>query len=39
MAKLGTCQVKTAQQMVDRGVAVRQVARQLGVRESALRYR
>jgi transposase len=39
MAKLGRCQVKTAQQMVDRGVAVRQVARQLGVTESALRYR
>jgi len=39
MAKLGRCQVETAKEMVRRGVAVRQVARQLGVTESALRYR
>jgi hypothetical protein len=39
MAKLGRTQVMVAQQMIDRGVAVRQVARQLGVTEGALRYR
>ena len=39
MAKLARAQVMVAQEMVDRGVAVRQVARQLGVTEGALRYR
>jgi predicted transcriptional regulator len=39
MAKLGRAQVMVAQEMMDRGVAVRQVARQLGVTEGALRYR
>lgn len=39
MAKLGRDQVMVAQRMIDRGVSVRQVARQLGVTEGALRYR
>lgn len=39
MAKLGRTQVMVARQMIERGVAVRQVARQLGVTEGALRYR
>ena len=39
MAKLGKEQVMVAQEMVGRGVSVRQVARQLGVTEGALRYR
>lgn len=39
MAKLGRAQVMVAQEMIDRGVAVRQVARQVGVTEGALRYR
>lgn len=39
MAKLGRYQVTVAQEMVSRGVSVRQVARQLGVTEGALRYR
>lgn len=39
MAKLGRTQVMVAHEMIERGVAVRQVARQLGVTEGALRYR
>lgn len=39
MAKLGEEQVLVAEQMVGRGVSIRQVARQLGVTEGALRYR
>ena len=39
MAKLRRDQVMVAQGMVERGTSVRQVARQLGVAESALRYR
>jgi predicted transcriptional regulator len=39
VAKLGRAQVMVAQELIDRGVAVRQVARQLGVTEGALRYR
>jgi transposase len=39
MAKLGRAQVMVAREMVERGVSVRQVARQLGVAESGLRYR
>lgn len=37
--KLGRAQVMVAHEMVARGVAVRQVARQLGVDEATLRYR
>jgi len=39
MAKLGEEQVMVAEQMVSRGVSIRQLARQLGVTEGALRYR
>ena len=39
MAKLGKEQVMVAGQMVNKGVSIRQVARQLGVTEGALRYR
>jgi transposase len=39
MAKLGRTHVMIAQQMVDRSVSVRQIALQLGVDESTLRYR
>jgi transposase len=39
MAKLGEEQVMVAEQMVGRGVSIRQLARQLGVTEGALRYR
>ena len=39
MAKLGRTHVMIAQEMIDRSVSVRQVARQLGVDESTLRYR
>lgn len=39
MAKLGRTHVMLAQEMVDRSVSVRQVATQLGVDESTLRYR
>lgn len=39
MAKLGRTHVMIAQEMVDRAVSVRQVAAQLGVDESTLRYR
>src|SRR6266487_3455205 len=39
MAKLGRAHVMIAQEMVDRSVSVRQVALQLGVDESTLRYR
>jgi transposase len=39
MAKLRRDQVMVAQGMVERGASIRQVARQLGVAESALRYR
>ena len=39
MAKLGRAHVMLAQEMVDRSVSVRQVATQLGVDESTLRYR
>lgn len=39
MAKLGRAQVMVAQEMMARGVTLRQVARQLGVTEGALRYR
>lgn len=39
MAKLGRTHVMMAQAMVDRAVSVRQVAGQLGVDESTLRYR
>ncbi|CAN5143697.1 IS21-like element ISMac9 family transposase [soil metagenome] len=39
MAKLGRTHVMIAQEMIDRAVPVRQVARQLGVDESTLRYR
>src|ERR1700738_3314823 len=39
MAKLGRAHVMIAQAMVDRAVSVRQVATQLGVDESTLRYR
>ena len=39
MAKLRRDQVMVATEMVERGVSVRQVARQLGVAESGLRYR
>ncbi len=39
MAKLGEEQVMVAEQMVGRGVSMRQVAQQLGVTEGALRYR
>jgi len=37
--KLGRVQIMVAHEMVARGVAVRQVARQLGVDEATLRYR
>lgn len=39
MAKLGRAQVMIAREMVGRSVSVRQVAAQLGVDESTLRYR
>ncbi len=39
MAKLGEEQVMVARAMVGRDVSIRQVARQLGVTEGALRYR
>jgi transposase len=39
MAKLGRAHVMIAQEMVGRGSSVRQVAAQLGVDESTLRYR
>lgn len=39
MAKLGGPQVMVTREMVTRGVPLRQVARQLGVTEGALRYR
>lgn len=39
MAKIGRMHVRIAQEMVDRAVSVRQVAAQLGVDESTLRYR
>ena len=39
MTKLGMEQVMVADQMVGNGVSIRQVARQLGVTEGALRYR
>src|ERR1043166_1332504 len=39
MAKLGRTHVMIAHEMVDRAVSVRQVAAQLGVDESTLRYR
>lgn len=39
MARLRTDELMVAQQMVERRVPVRQVARQLGVDESSLRYR
>ncbi len=39
MAKLGRAHVMLAQEMVDRGVSVRQMAGQMGVDESTLRYR
>ncbi len=39
MAKLGRDAIMVAEQMVSRGVSVRQVARHLGVAESGLRYR
>jgi predicted transcriptional regulator len=39
MAKLRRAQVMVAEEMIERGVAVRQVARQLEVTEGALRYR
>lgn len=39
MARLRTEEIMVAQQMVERRVPVRQVARQLGVDESSLRYR
>ena len=39
MARLRTDEIMVAQQMVERRVPVRQVARQLGVDESSLRYR
>lgn len=39
MAKLGRAHVMIAREMVHRAVSVRQVARQLGVDESTLRYR
>ena len=39
MAKLRRDQVMVAQGMVERGASIRQVARQLGVAESGLRYR
>ena len=39
MAKIGRWHVEIAQEMVDRAVSVRQVAAQLGVDESTLRYR
>jgi transposase len=39
MAKLRRDQVMVAMEMVERGVSIRQVARQLGVAESGLRYR
>jgi len=38
MAKLGKEHVMVACEMVDRGVSIRQVARQLGVSEGAIRY-
>ena len=39
MARLRTDEIMVAQQMIERRVPVRQVARQLGVDESSLRYR
>lgn len=39
MAKLRRDQVMVAKEMIERGVSIRQVARQLGVAESGLRYR
>jgi len=39
MAKLRRDQVMVATEMVERGASIRQVARQLGVAESGLRYR
>ena len=39
MAKLGKEQVSVAKEMIGRRVSIRQVARQLGVTEGALRYR
>ncbi len=39
MAKLGEEQVMVAEKMVGRGTSIRQVARQFGVTEGALRYR
>lgn len=39
MAKLGRTHVMIAQEMIERGTSVRQVAYQLGVDESTLRYR
>ena len=39
MAKLMKEQIMVGEQMVERGVSTRQVARQLGVAEGALRYR
>ena len=39
MAKLRRVQIMVAQEMVDRDVSIRQVAGQLGVDESTLRYR
>lgn len=39
MAKIGRRHVAIAQEMIDRAVSVRQVAAQLGVDESTLRYR
>lgn len=39
MARLRKDAIMVAQQMVERQVPVRQVARQLGVDESSLRYR
>lgn len=39
MAKLRRDQVMIATEMIARGVSIRQVARQFGVAESALRYR
>jgi AcrR family transcriptional regulator len=39
MAKLGEEQVMVADGMVRKGASIRQIARQLGVTEGALRYR
>jgi len=39
VTRLAKTQVMVADEMVDRGVSVRQVVRQLGVREAGLRYR